>query len=76
MPFADAEDIAHGIAQDALKISAVGVLAVSGAANRVAGFPNPYYIDGGFIYWDVLKLLGAFIHYGAWLWHLPKDPWH
>jgi hypothetical protein len=38
---------------------AVGVPAVSGAGDLVAGFKS-YYVDGGLTFWSVLKLLGAF----------------
>ena len=67
----------HGSAKDGLKVFTIGLLAVWGAGDLVAGFPNPYYVDGGFIFWCVLKLLGAFILYRAWrasFWHL-IDPW-
>ena len=52
-------------------IGGIGVLAVSGAANLGRGFPNPYYVDGGQIFWGVLKLLGAcilIILYRVWFW--------
>ena len=57
-----------------LKILAAGFLAFSGALNLVAAFPNPYFVDGGLIFWGVLKLLAAFIIYWAWLRHLPIFP--
>ena len=57
-----------------IKILAAGFLAFSGCLNLVAAFPNPYYVDGGLIFWGVLKLLGAFIIYWAWLRYLPVFP--
>jgi hypothetical protein len=57
-----------------IKILAAGFLAFSGALNLVAGFPNPYYVDGGLIFWGVLKLLAAFVIYRVWLRHLPIFP--
>jgi hypothetical protein len=49
----------------------IGVLAVSGAAELGRGFPNPYYVVGGFVFRGALKLLGAFILiiiYWVWFW--------
>ena len=48
-------------------------LAFSGATTLVRAFPNPYYVDGGLIFWGTLKLLGAFILYWVWF----RDyPWY
>ena len=54
-------------------IICMSFLAFSGATTLVRAFPNPYYVDGGLIFWGSLKLLGAFILYWVWL----RDyPWY
>jgi hypothetical protein len=52
-------------------VGGIGVLAITDAADLGRGFPDPYYVDGGLIYWGALKLLGAFILiilYWVWFW--------